>query len=288
MSALATVPVLGTPRPVEGHRQYRLQPRARITHALSDQDLAAYRDRGFVVIRRLLSADEAAFFRDEADRMVAQVAALCRTHGRDPRHNLRLEWDHKLDRSWKIDPCTNASPAYAALARDPRITDRLCSIYDGFQPRLFKDKLILKPAGSHGNSRHQDYNWWQGLPRSCLTVSIALDATNRENGCTEMWTGHRRGFLHHADGERIDSAELPLDLLADEEHHHIELEPGDAAIFSCFTPHAAAPNRSASPRRALFLSYNDSRDGEHYAAHYDHMFWYRTVREERPDDFYLL
>ena len=97
---------------------------------------------------------------------------------------------------WKIDPFSGLSPTLSAITRDKRITDAVASIYDGYDPMLFKDKLIIKPPGTHGSVLHQDYNWWQGFPKSLLTVSIPLDATNRENGCTEMYTGHKRGFLH--------------------------------------------------------------------------------------------
>ena len=37
--------------------------------------------------------------------------------------------------------------------------DRLSSIYNGYESVLFKDKLIFKPADSHGNGIHQGYNW---------------------------------------------------------------------------------------------------------------------------------
>ena len=39
------------------------------------------------------------------------------------------------------------------------------------------------------------------------------------------------------------------------------MQAGDIAIFSCFTPHAAAANKSNQPRRMIFLSYNNSQDG---------------------------
>ena len=41
------------------------------------------------------------------------------------------------------------------------------------------------------------------------------------------------------------------------------LEPGDVAIFGCFTPHGSAPNRSQHWRRQLYLSYNAFSDGGH-------------------------
>ena len=61
---------------------------------------------------------------------------------------------------WEIAPFINASPLLATVVADRRLMDRLASIYDGDKGVLFKDKLIFKPADSHGNGGHQDCNWW--------------------------------------------------------------------------------------------------------------------------------
>ena len=41
---------------------------------------------------------------------------------------------------------------------------------------------------------------------------------------------------------------------------YAEMLAGDIAIFSCFTPHAAAADKSSQPRRMIFLNYNNSQD----------------------------
>lgn len=216
------------------------------------------------------------FYRQEAGRIVDRALSLSREFQLEPKYNLRFEMLAD-DQPWKIDPFVSISPLFSALVRDRRIMDRLACLYDGYEAVLFKDKLIFKPPDSHGNGLHQDYNWWQGFPHSLLTVSVALDASTKENGCTELWTGHHQGFLHEPGS--LDKTQIDPERLANEARVYVELEPGDIAIFTCFTPHAAAANTSDSARRMLFLSYNDSRDGEHYAAHYEHFRWYRT----RPD-----
>ena len=228
----------------------------------------------------MFQPEEIETYRRESEQIVARAFALSREFQLEPEYNLRFEMLAD-GQPWKIDPFVSISPLFSALARDRRIMDRLASLYDGYEAVLFKDKLIFKPPDSHGNGLHQDYNWWQGFPQSLLTVSVALDASTKENGCTELWTGHHQGFMHEPGS--LDKGAIDPERLANEEHIYVDLAPGDIAIFTCFTPHAAASNKSNSARRMLFLSYNDSRDGEHYTAHYEHFRWYRTRPDRTPE-----
>ena len=268
-------------RPSEiGTPQWNGPQQRQLRFALDTAEVEAYREKGFLILRDVFQPEEIETYRQEAEQIVARAFALSREFHLEPKYNLRFEMLAD-GQPWKIDPFVSISPLFSALARDRRIMDRLASLYDGYEAVLFKDKLIFKPPDSHGNGLHQDYNWWQGFPQSLLTVSVALDASTKENGCTELWTGHHQGFLHESGS--LDKGVIDRERLANEEHVYVDLAPGDIAIFTCFTPHAAASNKSDSPRRMLFLSYNDSRDGEHYTAHYEHFRWYRTRPDRTPE-----
>ncbi len=241
--------------------------------ALSATEVGAWEMNGFVLCPSRFSADEVATWRAECDRLAVD-------HNRIHADNLRYEITNGKDSKdrtlmWKIDPLVDISPVFRTLARDPRILDPIRQIYKGSEPILFKDKLIYKPPGTHGNGLHQDWNWWQGFPTSCLTITIAIDGGTRENGCTEIFPGHTQGFLH-APGRYDYNIESKVD---QSKVTYFESQPGDFGIFHCFTPHRAGENRSASQRRQLFLSYNDSNDGEFYLAHYAHMWEYRKDAE---------
>ena len=263
-----------------GTPQWNGPQQRQLRFALDTTEVDAYREKGFLILRDVFQPDEIEIYRQETERIIDRALTLSREFQLEPKYNLRFEMLAD-GHPWKIDPFVSISPLFSALARDRRIMDRLASLYDGYEAVLFKDKLIFKPPDSHGNGLHQDYNWWQGFPHSLLTVSVALDASTKENGCTELWTGHHQGFLHEPGS--LDKGQIERERLANEEHVHVELAPGDMAIFTCFTPHAAASNKSNSARRMLFLSYNDSRDGEHYTAHYEHFRWYRTRPDRTPE-----
>ena len=268
-------------RPSEiGTPQWNGPQQRQLPFALNTVEVDEYREKGFLILRDVFQPTEIETYRQETEQIVERAFALSREFQLEPKYNLRFEMLAD-GQPWKIDPFVSISPLFSALARDRRIMDRLASLYDGYEAVLFKDKLIFKPPDSHGNGLHQDYNWWQGFPHSLLTVSVALDASTKENGCTELWTGHHYGFMHEPGS--LDKGSIDPERLANEEHVYVDLAPGDMAIFTCFTPHAAASNKSNSPRRMLFLSYNDSRDGEHYTAHYEHFRWYRTRPDRTPE-----
>ena len=140
------------------------------------------------------------------------------------------------------------------------------------EARLFKDKLIYKPPGGRGSGLHQDYNWWQGFPTSMISVLVAVDPGNRSNGGTQLFPGYKDGLLTSP-----GKFELPKpEQVQMDQGEYIETRPGDIALFHCFAPHVAEKNNSKKQRRQIFLTYNDSADGEHYQAHRDHYLWYIT------------
>ena len=114
---------------------------------------------------------------------------------------------------------------------------------------------------------HQDYISWPSFPKSFVTVIVAIDPAGAGSGATEVFSGYHRqrcmspldGMYHELTAEQVDfSKGVTLDL-----------EPGDVAIFSGYTPHRSAANRSAQSRRLLYLSYNSMSDGgERREAHY--------------------
>lgn len=244
-----------------------------LKHPLSDDQIAEYHEKGYIHLKNVFSPEE-----------VADLAAACediqtRNELIHP-DNVRFETYENAEgelRVWKADPISDLSPVFAALTRSRRILDPLASIYEGREAFLFKDKLIYKPPGGRGSDIHQDYNWWQGFPTSLISVMVAIDPADEENGCTQLMPGHKAGLLTKA-GEFGNLTEDMVDMSQAES---IITDPGDIALFHCHAPHVAGPNESDRVRRQIFLTYNDSQDGDHYQSHRAHYLWYVTrYREE--------
>lgn len=248
-----------------------LRPRTELKHGLDAEQLARWRTDGMLILRGVFTVDEMAPVQAEAERLF-QDQDLVRPS------NLRCSYRESGDQrvADKLDPVIDCSRILGGLTNDRRIRDPLASIFDHYEPRLFKDKLIAKLPGTGPHPLHQDYNWWQGFPTSLISVAVALDTADQSNGCTTLYPGARRAFLHRSDRLGGMPEEHRERIVREEEPVFFEAEPGDVAIFDCFVPHGTGPNTSDRSRRQLFLTYNDSRDGEWYQAYREHFWSYQA------------
>lgn len=254
------------------------------TAALADDAIAGYQQQGYLIVRRLFGPAEVALAAEEADRLYRRCDLISSD-------NLRCRYQPHVETGECLfecfDPVIDIGPACGRLASDRRLLDIIGALY-GEPACLFKDKLIFKPPGAKGYDLHQDFIAWPGFPRSFLTVVIAFDDTDVENGCTVVYPGHHlQGSLTPEDG---DFHYLPPGLVDGAKEVPLILEPGDAAIFGCFTPHGSAANRSERWRRQLYVSYNAQSDGgEQRDKHYREFHaWLRKkyAAHGKPDVYF--
>ena len=223
----------------------------------------AYAEQGYLISRALFTADEIAALASEAQTLLERTELI-------HLDNLRCRW--QTDQTTGechfdcFDPVTDIGPVAKYIAHHARLLALLREVYGG-EPQLLKDKLIFKRPGAGGYALHQDFIGWESFPTSFLTVIVAIDPTNAENGATEVFPGaHRQGYLSPLDG---DYHELSVDRVGTGSGVLLDLAPGDVALFGGYMPHRSGANCSSRWRRQLYLSYNDERDGgDRRAAHY--------------------
>ena len=130
----------------------------------------------------------------------------------------------------------------------------------------------LKDTGT-GNGEfpwHQDNGYVALEPATNLTIWIALDDVDEQNGCVWVVPGsHKRGLLPHRT-KNADSWHLTVNVASD--GVPARLKAGEAVIFSGLTLHRSKLNHTDRPRRAFFLEYADATstyvksDGTRYPA----------------------
>lgn len=232
---------------------------------ITPDQLQAFHEDGFISLRGVFSAAEMFSVQHECDRLLVEQAELI-----DPK-NVRCRFMPHHESGEPLfevfDPINDLSEILQSVCLDERLTSSLEAIY-GEPAELFKEKLIYKLPGAKGYSLHQDIpQSWPGWPRSFLTVLLAIDGSNRDNGCTEVYRGYHRQFLSSDPNEYM----LPSDCVCESRREFLELDPGDVAIFHGLTPHGSAANKSPGMRRAFYISYNARSDGgdqrqSHYAS----------------------
>ncbi|MAX23314.1 MAG: hypothetical protein CMJ19_02325 [Phycisphaeraceae bacterium] len=281
LSRPSFTPINPTPEQLEGVAFSRPRPRE-LQHALTHEQLDFFWANGYVSLPGLFTHDEAMAWQEASDRIYRDKLV-------DPM-NVRYDFAEIKDADgnatdenilWKIDPFHDLDPSFRRAVFDRRILDALASIYDGREPRLFKDKLIYKPPHTHGNGLHQDYNWWQGYCTSLISVAVSIDPATEENGCTVVYPRDPRegyigelGTFEHKIADSVDPDAAVKNIA----------KPGDVLLFHCFTPHEAGPNTTDHVRRQMFLTYNDSADGEHYFSHREHYFEYYKQGHYKEED----
>jgi len=225
---------------------------------------------GYVIARGLFSAAEAQVHAAWIDELCARPPSI----GREMVYfedSLAEPGRRVLSR---IERFASFHDGLGAMVEDRRILDGVAALL-GDEPVLFKEKINFKMPGGGGFTPHQDIQpGWDTYAPYFISVLIAVDRNTIENGCLELAAGqHHRGLI----GRKWEPLEgVELEGLRFEP---FPMEPGDAAFFDCFTPHQSQPNRTAQPRRNIYLTYNRRRDGDFRER------YFADKRKSFPPDF---
>jgi phytanoyl-CoA hydroxylase len=221
---------------------------------ITDQQVAEYRENGFVVVEGVLSEKEVRRLREVTDEMVERARGLT-THN----EIYDLEDTHRPDepRVRRIKFPERNHEAYASLVRHPNIVAVLQRLI-GRDIRFDVAKLNMKAAGYGAAVEwHQDWAFYPHTNDDLCAVGIMMDDCGMENGPLMGIPGSHKGPVldHHyggafcgainPDASDIDfGAALPMTGPA-----------GSITVHHARTIHGSAPNRSSRMRRLLLHQY---------------------------------
>ena len=226
------------------------------TTCASEQVAVEYEQNGYCALRDRFSPFEVESWLAEAERVWSQPS-LVHADSFRVQHRKRLDGNKVLER---LDWVVPESDVFTALAHDPRITEPVARLIGG-DIVLFKDKLIVRPPGTHGYGLHQDFPYWEasGIPADeLLTVCIALDNTDRNNGMLGLYRGYQDRRLPAPAGESLDADPATVDESREEV---LALQAGDMVFFHSLVPHRSGANTSLRHRRMLYFTYTHARHG---------------------------
>ena len=127
---------------------------------------------------------------------------------------------------------------------------------------LYKEKVNYKLPGGAGYAPHQDAPAYRFV-ETHVSCMVAVDDATAANGCLEVVSGCHSDLLPVDDDGCIEA-----DVAAGLVWEAVPVSAGQTLWFHSRTPHRSGPNRSPSPRRALYPTYNARREGDLRAEYY--------------------
>jgi phytanoyl-CoA hydroxylase len=222
---------------------------------ISQQDVAFYREHGYLVVEGVVSSAELAELRGVTDEFVDKARA--RT-GHDDVYDLEDSHSATAPRVRRIKTPHLWHASYAAMVAHPGILAILKALW-GPSIRFDVSKLNLKAAGYGAPVEwHQDWAFYPHTNDDLAAVGIMIDDVDETNGPLMVIPGSHRGpiFDHHDEQGffcgAIDPGRGEVDF-----SRAVKLTgpAGSITIHHARTVHGSATNSSGRPRRLLLHQY---------------------------------
>ncbi|CAE7238448.1 unnamed protein product [Symbiodinium natans] len=213
------------------------------------QDVRHYQNEGWVVPQARLDADYIERLRQCLEEVMAQNPDI---------RPERLVSAHTEERGAEG---VQGSTEFLALARHPTLLEAVAQLAGG-DLGLWGCQIFCKPGGDGMEvPMHQDGEYWPIKPLATVTAWVALDRSDKENGCLRVVPKSHASkciFEHETsnkDGLVLtrtikDSALSPLPEPVD-----VELEPGQFSLHDVFLVHGSNANKSSRRRAGVAFRY---------------------------------
>jgi phytanoyl-CoA hydroxylase len=217
---------------------------------LTPDEIASYRDNGFLVVDELLDGDELAEWQGAVQDAVANRTT--RLPGGDVEAE-GLEGDDSVYvqrlNLWKT------SPPLGALLRDPRIGALAAQLEGVDSIRLYHDQALIKEPCSGPTPWHQDNPYFSFTSEHCISIWVALADATLENGCLCYLPGSHKGPGFVADAPGLGSIFEKLPEWRDSEPVFTPVHAGGCIFHNGLTLHAAGSNMTNRRRVAMTVAF---------------------------------
>lgn len=223
---------------------------------LNTEQRAFYEENGYVLIKGLLTKEEASGFRREAHELIDRLRGqdLEATWGSarmmDGAKGTSLLHRHNVE---------YYSGAFHALLLDQRMTDVAADAIGSPNVQLHHTKLFIKPPEKGSPfPMHQDHPYFPHEKHSMIAAIFHFDDAPEEKGCLRVVPGsHKEGPIEH---EGAGGWHLPFEQYPLEASVALPAEAGDVLFFSYLTIHGSGVNVSNDARTTLLVQMRDPAD----------------------------
>lgn len=203
---------------------------------------------GFVTVRQLLSPEEFAELTRELDRYIRDVVPTLPDSD-------AFYVDKSRPSTLKQMQHMQVDPYFRDYTRHPKWLALAAALLGEPAQAEFPEWFDKPPGEEAPTPPHQDNYYFCLKPPSVLTMWMALDRVNTENGCIRYVRGsHRKGIRPHGRSSILGFSQGIQDYGdADRElEFYTDLEPGDVIVHHGNMIHLASPNKSKDRHRRAF------------------------------------
>jgi len=255
-------------------------------YLLTDEQIAAFHENGFLAIPALTTQKEVARLREIYDRLFAQKA------GRETGDQFDLAGTDEEGKEAALPQILGPSK-YAPELNDFALRKNALTVARqllGPDANYAGEHAILKPARSGAPTPwHQDEAYWNpALDYRSISIWVPLQEATLENGCMQFVPGsHKLPIAKHqsiGNDPRVHGLELAPDANVDvEKAVACPLPAGGATMHLSSTLHYTSANRTDAPRRAYILVFHAPSKPRETPRRFPWQEEKRTARQERAD-----
>lgn len=219
---------------------------------LTEEQVATYREQGFILVPNVFSADDVAELNRVTDAFVETSRSLTQS---DSVFDIGPDHSHAAPKLRRIKHPTENHPAFDKAMRNPKLVGILQQLL-GKAVRFDHAKLNIKPVGGGAEiDWHQDWAFYPHTNDDMLAVGVLLGDVGPKSGPLQVVPGSHKGptLDHHSNGIFCGAISDPEDFAA----RAVPLmgEAGSITIHHVRAVHGSQSNTSETARRLLLLSY---------------------------------
>lgn len=225
---------------------------------LDSDQIAFYRDNGYILVKGLLSPEEAACYRRECHELAQRLSQI---------ENVDATWPSAREalagaQNTVIQHCHNVqfySAAFTRLLVNEQMTAAASQIIGSENVQLHHTKMFIKPPEKGSPfPMHQDYPYFPHARNSMIAVILHFDDAPIEKGCVRVMPGsYKLGPIEHS---TQGGFHLPFEQYPIESAVPCPAKAGDALFFSYLTVHGSGINVSSEARTTLLVQMRDPTD----------------------------
>ena len=230
---------------------------------LTNDELAAYHEHGYVRLGKVAPDDEIKALCDRIDDIMLgkisynnMLMQLCPSAGKPELSKQTKVFKGSTLKYRKVQDLEQ-DPLFLPYIQHPLFRDITRKII-GDEVSAFRTMFFNKPAGQGVPINwHQDGagGWRLSIPPK-VTIWTAMDATSVANGCLQIIPGSHKTMIPEK-GDLL-SPEERASHAPDEKRLYLEMEKGEVVLLHNWTLHRSEVNTTNRPRRAFSVCYIDA------------------------------